>query len=123
MPDNPSPAARPHDKYERLIERASKHPAMATAVAHPCDAVSLESAVEAAKLGLLKPDPGRPAARITRGRGTAGLDISAFDDRRIPSTATNSAAKAVELVTARPRRGPDEGQPAHRRTDGRRGGA
>ena len=33
----------------------------------------------------------------------------------------DSAAKAVELVTARQGRGADEGQPAHRRTDERRG--
>ena len=99
MPDNPSPAARPHAKYERLIERARKHPAMATAVAHPCDAVSLESAVEAARLGLLKPILVGPAVRITDVAARAGLDIGAFDivDSR---HSHDSAAKAVELVKA-----------------------
>ena len=99
MPDNPSPAARPHAKYERLVERARKHPAMATAVAHPCDAVSLESAVEAAPLGLLKPILVGPAVRLTDVAARAGLDISAFDivDSR---HSHDSAAKAVELVKA-----------------------
>jgi phosphate acetyltransferase len=97
MPDNPSPAARPHAKYERLVERALKHPAMATAVAHPCDAVSLESAVEAARLGLLTPILVGPAVRLTDVAARAGLDISAFDivDSR---HSHDSAAKAVELV-------------------------
>ena len=99
MPDNPSPAARPHAKYERLVERARKHPAMATAVAHPCDAVSLESAVEAARLGLLTPILVGPAVRLTDVAARAGLDISAFDivDSR---HSHDSAAKAVELVKA-----------------------
>ena len=99
MPDNPSPAARPHAKYERLVERARQHPAMATAVAHPCDAVSLESAVEAARLGLLKPILVGPAVRLTDVAARAGLDISAFDivDSR---HSHDSAAKAVELVKA-----------------------
>ena len=99
MPDHPSPAARPHAKYERLVERARKHPAMATAVAHPCDAVSLESAVEAARLGLLTPILVGPAVRLTDVAARAGLDISAFDI--VDSTHSHdSAAKAVELVKA-----------------------
>jgi len=99
MPDNPSPAARPHAKYERLIERAGKYPAMATAVAHPCDAAALESAVEASRLGLLKPILVGPAVRITDVAARAGLDIGAFDvvDSK---HSHDSAAKAVELVKA-----------------------
>ena len=80
MPDQrPRAAARPHAKYDRLIERARKHPAMATAVAHPCDAVSLESAVEAARLGLLKPILVGPSARLRDVAARAGLDIGAFE--------------------------------------------
>jgi phosphate acetyltransferase len=100
MPDRAIPTPpEPHAKYERLVERARKHPAMATAVAHPCDAVSLESAVEAARLGLLKPILVGPAVRLTDVAARAGLDISAFDivDSR---HSHDSAAKAVELVKA-----------------------
>ncbi len=65
MPDAAAPATgRRHVKYDRLIEVAGKHPAMLTAVAHPCDAVSLESAVEAARLGLLKPILVGPSKRL-----------------------------------------------------------
>ena len=65
MPDATTPSpGRSHEKYDRLIQVATKHPPMATAVVHPCDTVSLESAVEAARLGLLKPILVGPAARV-----------------------------------------------------------
>src|SRR5437762_270039 len=72
---------------------------MATAVAHPCDAVSLESAVEAARLGLLKPILVGPVARVSDVAGRSGLDIGSFEivDSR---HSHESAAKAVELVKA-----------------------
>ena len=46
---------RSHEKYERLIAAAQKMPGIGIAVAHPCDEVSLESAVEAARLGFVQP--------------------------------------------------------------------
>ena len=98
MPDS-GPAERQHDKYERLIGVAGKHPPLPTAVVHPCDAVSLESAVEAAWLGLLKPILVGPRARIERVADDATLDISPFElvDSR---HSHESAEKAVELVRA-----------------------
>jgi phosphate acetyltransferase len=98
MPDATATAtARPHAKYDHLIDVAGKHPAMATAVAHPCDAVSLESAIEAARLGLLKPILVGPVARLSDVASRAGLDIGSFEivDSR---HSHDSAAKAVELV-------------------------
>jgi phosphate acetyltransferase len=98
MPDV-TPVLRSHAKYDRLIEAASKHPAVATAVAHPCDAVSLESAIEAARLGLLKPILIGPAARLADVAGRAGLDIGSFEI--VDSQHSHdSAAKVVELVKA-----------------------
>jgi phosphate acetyltransferase len=92
-------AGRPHAKYDRLIERAGKHPGMVTAVAHPCDAVSLQSAVEAARLGLLKPILVGPAARLRDVAARASLDIAPFE--LVDSKHSHdSAAKAVELVRA-----------------------
>jgi phosphate acetyltransferase len=94
-----APAPKRHDKYDRLIAVASKHPPMATAVAHPCDAVSLESAVEAARLGLLRPILVGPPARVLDVAVRAGLDIGSFD--LVESKHSHdSAAKAVELVRA-----------------------
>jgi phosphate acetyltransferase len=98
MPDV-TPVLRPHAKYDRLIEAASKHPPIAAAVAHPCDAVSLESAIEAARLGLLKPILIGPAARLADVAGRAGLDIGSFEI--VDSQHSHdSAAKVVELVKA-----------------------
>ena len=98
MPDA-TPAPKRHDKYDRLIAVASKHPPMATAVAHPCDAVSLESAVEAARLGLLRPILVGPPARVLDVAARAGLDIGSLD--LVESRHSHdSAAKAVELVRA-----------------------
>ncbi len=50
-----SPKGARHQKYEFLIETARRLPPTRTAIAHPCDQVSLESAVEAMKLGLIAP--------------------------------------------------------------------
>jgi phosphate acetyltransferase len=100
MPDaTTTPGVRRHDKYDRLIEVAGKHPAMVTAVAHPCDAVSLESAIEAARLGLLKPILVGPSARLRDVAARASLDIGSFEivDSK---HSHDSAAKAVELVKA-----------------------
>ena len=92
-------AATRHEKYEQLIKVASKHPPLATAVAHPCDAASLEGAVEAARMGLLQPILVGPPARIREVAAKASLDIGAFE--LVDSQHSHdSAAKAVELVRA-----------------------
>jgi phosphate acetyltransferase len=92
-------APKLHEKYNRLIAVASKHPPMATAVAHPCDEVSLESAVEAARLGLLRPILVGPLARVRDTAARAGLEIGGFE--LVESQHSHdSAAKAVELVRA-----------------------
>ena len=92
-------AATRHEKYEQLIKVASKHPPLATAVAHPCDAASLEGAVEAARMGLLQPILVGPPARIREVAPKASLDIGAFE--LVDSQHSHdSAAKAVELVRA-----------------------
>lgn len=88
-----------HEKYRRLIAVARKHPAMVTAVAHPCDAVSLESASEAARIGLLRPILVGPVARLRDVAQRASIDISAFE--LVDSLHSHdSAARAVELVRA-----------------------
>ena len=72
---------------------------MPTAIAHPCDQVSLESAVEAARLNLIVPILVGPAAKIREVAARAKLDISPFE---IVDAAHShdSAAKAVGLVRA-----------------------
>ena len=86
-----------HAKYRRLIEAARRQPPVRTAIAHPCDEVSIESAVEAAKLGLITPILVGPAARIRDEAKRAGADISAFE-LVDAAHSHDSAAKAVALV-------------------------
>ena len=95
--DRPAPAA--HDKYQRLIKAAQSEATIKVAIVHPCDDVSLEGAVEAARLHLIEPILVGPEERILRAAELAGLDISAMEI--VTSKHSNkSAAKAVELVTA-----------------------
>ncbi len=97
--DSPRPSPARHEKYERLIEGARKLPCVVTAVAHPCDEVSLESVVEAARLGIIMPILVGPQARIHAAAAKAKLDIASFE--LIDAEHSHAAAaKAVELVRA-----------------------
>ena len=97
----PDIAVRPdrnsHEKYDLLIQAAQRHPPIPTAVAHPCDDVSLESAIEAARLGLIMPILVAPRARILAVAERAGLDISGMEIVE-SAHSHDSAAKAVDLV-------------------------
>jgi phosphate acetyltransferase len=100
MPDT-AELAKPvaHEKYERLIKAAQTQATIKVAVAHPCDDVSLEGAVEAAQLRLIDPILVGPQERIRACAARAGLDISAMEIVNSEHS-DDSAAKAVELVTA-----------------------
>src|SRR3974390_821776 len=91
---------RPHDKYLRLIDAAQKLPPVVTAVAHPCDEVSLGGAMEARKLRLIEPILIGPPERIRDVAARYGIDIA-----DVPIVASehshDSAAKAVALVRER----------------------
>src|SRR3954463_4672534 len=86
-----------HVKYERLVDTARKLPITNPAVAHPCDQVSLESAVEAAKLGLIAPILVGPAHRIKEVAARCNLDIGGMPIVEAAHS-HDSAAKAVERV-------------------------
>jgi phosphate acetyltransferase len=86
-----------HEKYRRLIDACRAMPPTPTAVAHPCDASSLEGALEAGKLGLLVPILVGPRARIVDVAAKAGLDLTGIEIVDTPHSEA-SAAKAVELV-------------------------
>jgi phosphate acetyltransferase len=94
----PQPAAgRQHDKFERLVQAARRSPPISIAVAHPCNDVSLESAVEAARLKLVTPILVGPAGRIRDVAARAELDISGFEIVDAKHS-HESAQKATELV-------------------------
>ena len=88
-----------HEKFKRLVAAAQRQPPVTIAIAHPCDQVSLESAIEAAKLKLIIPILVGPAARIRDVAARNALDISAFEI--VDAAHSHDAAvKAVGLVRA-----------------------
>jgi phosphate acetyltransferase len=100
MSQLPHVRPRPHDKYLRLIDAARKLPPVVTAVAHPCDDVSLGGAVEARKLRLIEPILVGPPARIRGVAARHGIEIA---DLPIVESehSHDSAAKAVALARER----------------------
>jgi phosphate acetyltransferase len=87
----------PRERYDRLVREAQRLPPVITAVVHPCDQISIEGVVEAARLGLIEPILVGPPARIRDAAQQAEADLSGFP---IEASAHSheSAAKAVELV-------------------------
>jgi phosphate acetyltransferase len=88
-----------HDKYERLVKRAQSQDTIKVAIAHPCDDVALEGAIEAARLGLIEPILVGPVHRIRSVAERAGLDIGGMEIVASEHS-HDSAVKAVELVRA-----------------------
>ncbi len=85
-----------HQRHRELLARAAG-PAVAVAVAHPCDAASLGAAVEGAEAGLIVPILVGPAVRIRAVAEAAGLDIAGF--RLVDEPHSHAAAcRAVALV-------------------------
>jgi phosphate acetyltransferase len=90
-------AGRQHLHYDRLIAAAQAVEAPVVAVAHPCDRSALESALDAAHLGLMTPILVGPEARIRAAAAAADLDISSLE---LVATEHShaSAQRAVQLV-------------------------
>ncbi|HZO00745.1 MAG TPA: phosphate acetyltransferase [Burkholderiales bacterium] len=88
-----------HEKYRRLIDAAKALPPVATAVAHPCDETSLSGAVDAAKLGLIRPLLVGPKSRIQAVAARLKVDLAGCELVDAPHSHA-AAAKAVELVRA-----------------------
>jgi len=93
------PEPQRHEKFERLVARAHQQEPITVAIAHPCDAASLESAVEASALKLIVPILVGPADRIRAAAAREDIDISSFE--LVDAAHSHAAAaKAVELVRA-----------------------
>jgi phosphate acetyltransferase len=88
---------RSSERYARLLRHAQALPPVTTAVAHPCDEISLKGAVEAARLGLIAPILIGPPDRIRGVAAQAEIDISGFPLKE-SAHSHDSADKAVELV-------------------------
>src|SRR5690348_831186 len=87
----------PRERYDRLVRAAQQLPPVTTAVAHPCDEISIEGVVEAVRLGLIAPILVGPPARIRDAAVRAEASISDFPIEESPHS-HDSAAKAVELL-------------------------
>ncbi|MFN3515297.1 MAG: bifunctional enoyl-CoA hydratase/phosphate acetyltransferase [Phenylobacterium sp.] len=93
-----SPAAE-RQWLDALLERCAGRPAVATAVAHPCDAASLGAAMEAAERGLIRPLLVGPEHKIRAAAEAAGVDLHGV--QLIPEPHSHAAAaQAVALVRA-----------------------
>ena len=88
-----------HEKYQRLIDAAKALPPVATAVVHPCDESSLAGALDAAKLGLIRPILVGPKAKIQALAQKLKLDLTGCEVVDAPHSHA-AAEKAVELVRA-----------------------
>ncbi|WP_250454496.1 phosphate acetyltransferase [Caballeronia sp. ATUFL_M2_KS44] len=86
-----------HEKYQKLIAICQTLPPLKTAIAHPCDRTSLESAVEAAAMGLIEPLLAGPRERIREVAEEFGLNIAGFPIVDAPHSHA-AAQRAVELV-------------------------
>jgi phosphate acetyltransferase len=86
-----------HEKYDRLIAAAKAFEPVPTAVAHPCDESSLSGAMDAAKLGLIRPILVGPRDRIAAVARQLGIGLAGYEVIDAPHS-NASAAKAVELV-------------------------
>jgi phosphate acetyltransferase len=88
---------RQHAKYDALIASCRALPATPCAVAHPCDESSLRGAVDAAKLGLIRPILVGPKARIAAIADQFRIDIAGLEVVDTPHSVA-SAETAVRLA-------------------------
>lgn len=86
-------------QYARLIAATEALAPVRTAVVHPCDALSLTSALEAADQGMIVPVLVGPRARIEAAADQAGLSLAGIEIVDTPHSHA-AAAAAVALVRA-----------------------
>jgi phosphotransacetylase len=67
-----------HKHYDRLIAACEGLPPARVAVAHPCEARSLRSALDAAEAGLIDPVLIGPRKRIDKAAADIGADLSPY---------------------------------------------
>ncbi len=85
------------DGARRLLEYVQPLAAVRTAVVHPCDELSLSSALDARAAGLIEPVLVAPRARLEALAAAAGLDLSGIAIEDVPYSHA-AAARAVELA-------------------------
>ena len=84
-------------KYERLLARCEALAPVPTAVAHPCEAMALAGAVEAAQQGLIAPLLVGPATKIAEIAESNSIDLGSLPIVDVPHSQA-AAVKAVQLI-------------------------
>lgn len=90
---------KPGAGFDALIAATEQLDPIVTAVVHPCDAASLEGALEARDKALITPVLIGPAPRIRTAASEAGLDLSGIEVVDAPHSHA-AAEMAVSLVRA-----------------------
>jgi phosphate acetyltransferase len=88
-----------HPIFEALLSQAKGQSRLQVAVAHPCDAVTMESVAAAFKAGLIEPTLVGPESKIRAAANEAGLAALEWPIIDTPHSHA-SANAAVELVRA-----------------------
>ncbi|WP_373805106.1 bifunctional enoyl-CoA hydratase/phosphate acetyltransferase [Delftia acidovorans] len=91
--DDAPATPRPH--LQHLLDQAKAQGPIPVAVAYPCDAGSLQAAMQAAQAGLITPLLVGPEARIRASAQAAGLDLAGAS---IHSTADDPRAAAAQAA-------------------------
>lgn len=91
--DDAPATPRPH--LQHLLDQAKAQGPIPVAVAYPCDAGSLQAAMQAAHAGLITPLLVGPEARIRAATQSAGLDLAGAS---IHSTADDPRAAAAQAA-------------------------
>lgn len=85
--------------FDPLVDAAAALEPLATAVVHPCDALSLQGALASARQGLIAPILVGPKAKIRLAAESAGLDVADCHVEDVPHSHA-AAARAVAMVRA-----------------------
>jgi phosphotransacetylase/acyl dehydratase len=89
----------PAAQYARLVAATTDLTPVRTAVVHPCDALSLTGALDAAARGIIVPVLIGPAGRIAAAAKAAGRDLGTIEVIDVPHSHA-AAATAVALAKA-----------------------
>jgi phosphate acetyltransferase len=83
-------------RYRQLLDAARQFAPIRTAIVHPCDAMSLSSAMEAKEAGLIIPLLVGPIAKIRKAAADAGRDLKDVEIVDVPHSHA-AAERAVAL--------------------------
>ena len=88
-----------HQRYQRLIATAQSLERMITAVAHLCDQSSLEGAINAAEMGLIRPILIGPQVKIAGVAQEFQLDIAPYECVDVPHSTSRADSLIARLAS------------------------